>query len=117
MRRGSNPARTQDRGDIEEQDVPEAHLLAQLFDGIGRAAGRRRPGRACVRACRAHKVTSNEGIRSSCRRKFLRNGSVEFSKSAQGPKRVTLPSWRNTTTSASFFAGAYRGSQRLMSCE
>ncbi len=35
MSRGSNPARTQDRGDIEEQDVPEAHLLAQLLDDAG----------------------------------------------------------------------------------
>src|SRR4029077_6884094 len=93
MRRGRNPARAQHRCDIEEQDVPEAHLPAQLLDWIGGA----------VRG-HAHRVTSSAGINSSCRRKFLRKGSVEFSNSPQGPKKVTRPSWRKTTTSASFFA-------------
>src|SRR5216684_2851430 len=93
VRRRRNPARTQHRRNVEKKDVPETHLLAQLLDWIGRAV-----------CGRAHRVTSSAGINSSCMRKFLRNGSVEFSKSAQGPNRVTRPSWRKTITSASFFA-------------
>src|SRR5882724_3305823 len=93
MRCRRNPARTQYRHDVEQQDVPETHLPAQLFDGIARAV--------CPWA---HKVTSRAGINSSCIRKFLRKGSVEFSKSDHGPKQVTRPSCKKTTTSASFFA-------------
>jgi len=53
----------------------KTHLLAQLFEGIGRAVHRL-----------AHRVTSSAGINSSCMRKFLKKGSVEFSKPAHGPK-------------------------------
>src|SRR5258708_3439395 len=69
------PARPQNRRNVKQQYVPKTHLFAQLLEGIGRAVHRL-----------AHRVTSSAGINSSCMRKFLKKGSVEFSKPVHGPK-------------------------------
>src|SRR5260370_23682199 len=93
VRRRCDPSRTQHGHDVEQQHIPKSHLLPQLFDGT-----------RGVRRRLAHRVTSSAGISSSCMRKLWRKGSFEFSKSAQGPKKETLPSCRKTSTSARRFA-------------
>ena len=36
---GGDPTGAEDRGDVEEQDVPKAHFFAELFDRVGRGVG------------------------------------------------------------------------------
>src|SRR5262249_54358942 len=91
--RGRNPARPQNRGDVEQQNVPEAHLPPQL---LFRIAG--------FGDSQAHKVTSSAGINSSCCRKLWRKGSFELSKSDHESNTLDVPSCKNTIWSASFFA-------------
>src|SRR5438128_79649 len=88
MRSRCNPARAENGGNVEKKNVPKSHFAAKLAPGIGGAA------------CLAHRITSRDGMSSSCIRKLWRKGSLEFSNSSQEEKTVALPSWRKTMLSA-----------------